>query len=75
MLAAKFPLTGVTRAVALEVTNVNFLITHFTMIYENIISLHVSLIIETVCQCVDVSTSTILKHVYVTGNNYRYGLQ
>jgi len=45
------------------------------MIYENIISLHVSLIIETVCQCVDVSTSTILKHVYVTGNNYRYGLQ
>ena len=36
---------------ALEVTNINFLIAHFATIYENIISLHVSL---TFClQCFD----------------------
>ena len=46
-------------AVALEVTNINFLIAHFATIYENIISLHVSLTFGTVCQTVyvvDVST-------------------
>ena len=41
---------NITQAVALEVTNINFLIAHFTMIYESIISLHVSLIFGTVCQ-------------------------
>ena len=39
---------NITWAVALEVTNINFLIAHFAMIYENIISLHVSLIFGTV---------------------------
>jgi len=39
-------------AVALEVTNINFLIAHFTTIYENIISLHVSLTFGTVFQTV-----------------------
>ena len=37
---------------ALEVTNINFLIAHFATIYENIISLHVSLTFGTVCQTV-----------------------
>ena len=32
---------NITWAVALEVTNINFLIAHFATIYENIISLHV----------------------------------
>ena len=36
----------------LEVTNINFLIAHFATIYENIISLHVSLTFGTVCQTV-----------------------
>jgi len=40
-----------------QVTNKNFLIAHFATIYENIISLHVSLTFGTVCQTVvDVST-------------------
>ena len=39
-------------AVALEVTNINFLIAHFATTYENIISLHVSLTFGTVCQTV-----------------------
>jgi len=43
---------NITRAVVLEVTNINFLNAHFTMIYENITSLHVSLIFGTVCQTV-----------------------
>ena len=43
---------NITWAVALEVTNINFLIAHFATIYENIISLHVSLIFGTVCQTV-----------------------
>jgi len=48
---------NITWAVALEVTNINFLIAHFTTIYENIISLHVSLTFGTVFQTVvDVST-------------------
>jgi len=41
---------NITQAAALEVTNINFLIAHFTMIYENIISLHILLIFGTVCQ-------------------------
>ena len=48
---------NITLAVALEVTNVNFLIAHFTIIYENIISLHVSLIFGSLPNyVVDVST-------------------
>ena len=43
---------NITWAVALEVTNINFLISHFATIYENIISLHVSLTFRTVCQTV-----------------------
>ena len=43
---------NITRAIALEVTNINFLIAHFATIYENIISLHVSLTFGTVCQTV-----------------------
>ena len=43
---------NITWAVALEVTNINFLISHFAAIYENIISLHVSLTFGTVCQTV-----------------------
>ena len=43
---------NITWAVALEVTNINFLIAHFATIYENIISLHVSLTFGTVCQTV-----------------------
>jgi len=43
---------NITWAVALEVTNINFLISHFATIYENIISLHVSLTFGTVCQTV-----------------------
>ena len=42
---------NITWAVALEVTNINFLIAHFATIYENI-SLHVSLTFGTVCQTV-----------------------
>jgi len=48
---------NITLAVALEVTNVNFLIAHFTIIYENIISLHASLIFGSLPNyVVDVST-------------------
>jgi len=48
---------NITLAVALEVTNVNFLIAHFTIIYENIISLHVLLIFGSLPNyVVDVST-------------------
>ena len=48
---------NITWSVAQEVTNINFLIAHFATIYENIISLHVSLTFGTVCQTVvDVST-------------------
>ena len=43
---------NITWAVALEVTNINFLIAHFATTYENIISLHVSLTFGTVCQTV-----------------------
>jgi len=43
---------NITWAVALEVTNINFLISYFATIYENIISLHVSLTLGTVCQTV-----------------------
>ena len=43
---------NITWAVALEVTNINFLTAHFATIYENIISLHVSLTFWTVCQTV-----------------------
>ena len=43
---------NITWAVALEVTNINFLISHFATIYENIISLHVSLTFGTGCQTV-----------------------
>jgi len=43
---------NITWAVALDVTNINFLIAHFATIYENIISLHVSLTFGTVCQTV-----------------------
>jgi len=43
---------NITWAVALEVTNINFLIAHFTTIYENVISLHMSLTFGTVCQTV-----------------------
>ena len=35
-----------------RVTNINFLIAHFATIYENIISLYVSLTFRTVCQTV-----------------------
>jgi len=35
---------NITRALALEVININFLITHFTMIYENTTFLNASLI-------------------------------
>jgi len=41
---------NITWAAALEVTNINFLIAHFTVIYANIISLQVSLIFGTVSQ-------------------------
>ena len=43
---------NITWAVALEATNINFLIALFATIYENIISLHVSLTFGTVCQIV-----------------------
>ena len=43
---------NITWAVALDVTNINFLIAHSATIYENIISLHVSLTYGTVCQTV-----------------------
>ena len=43
---------NITWAVALEVTNINFLIAHFATSYETIISLHVSLTFGTVCQTV-----------------------
>jgi len=49
---------SITWAVALEVTNINFLIAHFATIYENIISLHVSLTVwNSLPNCVvDVNT-------------------
>ena len=53
---------NITWAVALEVTNINFLIAHFAAISENIISLHVSLTFGTVCQ-------TVLPVVMTTGSS------
>ena len=50
---------NITWAVALEVTNINFLIAHFATTYENIISLHVW---NSLPNCVvDVSTTNQFK--------------
>jgi len=50
---------NITWAVALDVTSINFLIAYFATLYENIISLHVSLTFGTVLPNCVVDVSTI----------------